>query len=85
MTLNQDCQPRRRWPGSDSAYDTPRTSAAAAKRPKTAAASRCAASAAGVTERIHSWINRYRGMLARWPKKTGSHTALLQFSLALIA
>jgi hypothetical protein len=37
-----------------------------------------------VVERIHSWINRYRGMLVRWSKKTQNHEALLKFSLALI-
>lgn len=37
-----------------------------------------------VVERIHSWINRYRGMLVRWSKKTKNHEALLKFSLALI-
>jgi hypothetical protein len=37
-----------------------------------------------VVERIHSWINRYRGMLIRWSKKTKNHAALLKFSLALI-
>lgn len=37
-----------------------------------------------VVERIHSWINRYRGMLVRWCKKTENHAALLKFSLALI-
>jgi len=37
-----------------------------------------------VVERIHSWINRYRGMLVRWSKKTENHAALLKFSLALI-
>lgn len=37
-----------------------------------------------VVERIHSWINRYRGMLVRWSKKTENHAALLKFTLALI-
>jgi hypothetical protein len=37
-----------------------------------------------VVERIHSWINRYRGMLIRWSKKTENHAALLKFTLALI-
>jgi putative transposase len=37
-----------------------------------------------VVERIHSWINRYRGMLVRWSKKSENHAALLKFSLALI-
>lgn len=38
-----------------------------------------------VVERIHSWINRYRGMLVRWSKKDENHLALLKFVLALIA
>jgi putative transposase len=37
-----------------------------------------------VCERIHSWINRYRGMLTRWSKHSWNHDALLQFCLALI-
>jgi hypothetical protein len=37
-----------------------------------------------VVERIHSWINRYRGMLIRWSKKSKNHEALLKFTLALI-
>jgi hypothetical protein len=37
-----------------------------------------------VVERIHSWINRYRGMLVRWSKKTENHQALLKLTLALI-
>jgi putative transposase len=37
-----------------------------------------------VVERIHLWINRYRGMLIRWSKKTENHAALLKFTLALI-
>jgi putative transposase len=37
-----------------------------------------------VVERIHSWINRYRGLLTRWSKKTENHEALLKFCLALI-
>ena len=37
-----------------------------------------------VVERIHSWINRYRGLLIRWSKNPANHDALLFFSLALI-
>jgi putative transposase len=37
-----------------------------------------------VVERIHSWINRYRGLLIRWSKKPKNHDALLQFAFALI-
>ena len=37
-----------------------------------------------VVERIHSWINRYRGLLIRWSKKPANHDALLALSFALI-
>jgi putative transposase len=37
-----------------------------------------------VVERVHSWINRYRGLLIRWSKKPINHDALLSFSFALI-
>jgi len=37
-----------------------------------------------VVERVHSWINRYRGLLIRWSKKPDNHDALLKFSFALI-
>ena len=37
-----------------------------------------------VVERIHSWINRYRGLLIRWSKKAENHDALLAFCLSLI-
>jgi hypothetical protein len=37
-----------------------------------------------VAERVHSWINRYRGLLIRWSKKPINHRALLKFSFALI-
>lgn len=37
-----------------------------------------------VVERVHSWINRYRGLLIRWSKKPANHDALLYFSFALI-
>lgn len=38
-----------------------------------------------VVERVHSWINRYRGLLIRWSKKGENHDALLHFSFALIS
>lgn len=37
-----------------------------------------------VVERVHSWINRYRGLLIRWSKKPVNHDALLSFCFALI-
>jgi len=37
-----------------------------------------------VVERVHSWINRYRGLLIRWSKKPANHDALLYFCFALI-
>ena len=37
-----------------------------------------------VVERVHSWINRYRGLLTRWSKKPRNHEALLAFCFALI-
>lgn len=37
-----------------------------------------------VVERVHSWINRYRGLLIRWSKKSRNHEALLAFCFALI-
>ncbi len=37
-----------------------------------------------VVERTHSWINRYRGLLIRWSKKSINHDALLMFCFALM-
>ena len=37
-----------------------------------------------VVERVHSWINRYRGLLIRWSKKPENHDALMSFCFALI-
>jgi transposase len=37
-----------------------------------------------VIERTHSWINRFRGLLIRWSKKTVNHTAFLQLACAII-
>jgi putative transposase len=37
-----------------------------------------------VVERTHSWMNRYRGILIRWCKKTENYIALLHMSFAFI-
>jgi putative transposase len=37
-----------------------------------------------VIERTHSWLNRFRGLLIRWSKKTENHTALLHLACAVI-
>jgi putative transposase len=37
-----------------------------------------------VIERTHSWLNRFRGLLIRWSKKTENHTAFLQLACAVI-
>jgi putative transposase len=37
-----------------------------------------------VIERTHSWLNRFRGLLIRWSKKTENHTALLHLACAII-
>jgi putative transposase len=37
-----------------------------------------------VIERTHSWLNRFRGLLIRWSKKTENHTALLHLASAVI-
>jgi putative transposase len=36
-----------------------------------------------VTERTHSWINRYRRLLVRWEKKKENYIAMLHFAFAL--
>lgn len=38
-----------------------------------------------VSERAHSWMNRFRGILIRWNKKAENYIALLHFVLAIIA
>ncbi len=38
-----------------------------------------------VVERTHSWLNRFRGLLVRWSKKSQNHRALLQLACGLIA
>jgi len=37
-----------------------------------------------VVERTHSWMNRFRGILIRWNKKTENYVALLHLALAFI-
>jgi putative transposase len=38
-----------------------------------------------VSERAHSWMNRFRGVLIRWNKKAENYVALLHFVLGFIA
>jgi transposase len=45
---------------------------------------RCKASR-WVVERMHSWLNRFRGILIRWSKKPQNYIALLHFAFAIIA
>jgi putative transposase len=37
-----------------------------------------------VVERSHSWMNRFRGILIRWSKKTQNYLALLHLVCAII-
>ena len=37
-----------------------------------------------VVERTHSWLNRFRGILIRWPKKARNYLALLHLACAII-
>ena len=37
-----------------------------------------------VSERTHSWMNRFRGILIRWSKKPENYIAMLHFALGLI-
>jgi len=37
-----------------------------------------------VVERTHSWLNRFRGILIRWTKKTETYTAMLHMALGII-
>jgi putative transposase len=37
-----------------------------------------------VVERTHSWLNRFRGLLIRWSKKSENHRGLLQLACGLI-
>ena len=38
-----------------------------------------------VVERTHSWMNRFRGLLIRWPKKASNYLAFLHFVCGIIA
>lgn len=38
-----------------------------------------------VVERAHAWLNRFRGVLIRWPKKPQNYRALVHFACAIIA
>lgn len=38
-----------------------------------------------VVERAHSWLNRFRRLLARWEKKPLNYLAFLHFACGLIA
>jgi putative transposase len=38
-----------------------------------------------VSERAHSWMNRFRAILIRWNKKAQNYIAMLHFALAIIA
>lgn len=38
-----------------------------------------------VSERAHSWMNRFRAILIRWNKKPQNYIAMLHFALAIIA
>jgi hypothetical protein len=37
-----------------------------------------------VVERTHSWMNRFRGILIRWSKKTANYVAMLHMAFAFI-
>ena len=37
-----------------------------------------------VVERTHSWLNRFRGVLIRWPKKAENYLALLHLACGII-
>lgn len=38
-----------------------------------------------VVERTHSWMNRFRGLLIRWPKKASNYLACLHLVCGIIA
>jgi transposase len=38
-----------------------------------------------VVERTHSWLNRFRGLLVRWDKKTANYVGSLHLACAYIA
>jgi len=37
-----------------------------------------------VVERTHSWLNRFRGILIRWTKKTETYLAMLHIACGII-
>lgn len=37
-----------------------------------------------VVERTHSWLNRFRGILIRWSKKSDAYIAMLQLACGII-
>lgn len=37
-----------------------------------------------VVERTHSWLNRFRGILIRWEKRTDTYIAMLHFACGII-
>jgi len=39
---------------------------------------------AGVVERTHGWLNRYRGLLIRWAKKAENYLAFLHLACGII-
>ena len=38
-----------------------------------------------VVERAHAWLNRFRGILIRWPRKPENYRALVHFACGIIA
>jgi hypothetical protein len=56
---------------------SPPTSAPAVRRSKRSSATPASARA-GSSERTHSWLNRFRGLLIRGFEETSDHRALLQ-------
>ncbi|KQT58527.1 transposase [Methylobacterium sp. Leaf456] len=38
-----------------------------------------------VVERVHAWLNRFRGILIRWPKKRQNYRAFICFACGIIA
>jgi len=38
-----------------------------------------------VVERTRSWMNRFRGLLIRWPKKASNYLAFVHFVCGIIA
>jgi len=38
-----------------------------------------------VVERTHSWLNKFRGILIRWCKKSENYLAMMHFACGMIA